>query len=133
MTCKWSAVISSIYMHGKVSSGLWWFLQVLDGLCCMVSTGLSWSPLVSAVLQWSPLVYSYLIFTPAYTSNPAPNLTLPHSPHTHFFGAHACGESGNETISGVARMTELPGHCYSMGTHTCALPNAVPGGCEIRT
>ena len=25
-------------------------------------------------------------------------------------------------LSGVARMTELPGHC--MGTHTCALPNA---------
>ncbi len=30
--------------------------------------------------------------------------------------------------SGVARMTELPGHC--IGTHTCALPNAVPGGCK---
>ena len=28
--------------------------------------------------------------------------------------------------SGVARMTESPGYC--MGTHSCALPKAVPGG-----
>ena len=30
--------------------------------------------------------------------------------------------------SGVARMTELPGHC--MGMRSCALPKALPGGME---